>query len=458
MNTIEEAIADFRKGRMIIVVDDENRENEGDLIVAARHADAKAINFMARFGRGLICVAMEGRRLAALGIGQMSRENTDAHGTAFAVSVDHRETSTGISAADRSLTIRRLADPTASPGDFRRPGHVFPLAAREGGVLTRRGHTETAVDLSRLAFAGEPDAIHGGAICEIMNEDGSMARLGDLERFAQTHGLKIASVADLATYREQLDGAGHYAPATGGVTGVTATGGTTPAEGSPHAAGMTARHDSASARQAVELVASARLPTRYGEFRLFGYRETATGAEHVALVMGELPPAEPALCRIHSECLTGDALGSRRCDCGEQYDAAMRAIAREGRGVLVYLRQEGRGIGLLNKIRAYALQDGGADTVDANVALGFRPDERDYRAAAGILSDLGVRAVRLMTNNPDKVERLTELGVRVAERIPLIIPPNRENGFYLRTKERRMRHRLSIGTAEQSIRSDHENF
>ena len=429
MNTIEEAIADFRKGRMIIVVDDENRENEGDLIVAARHADAKAINFMARYGRGLICVAMEGRRLAALGIGQMSRENTDAHGTAFAVSVDHRETSTGISAADRSLTIRRLADPTASPGDFRRPGHVFPLAAREGGVLTRRGHTETAVDLSRLAFAGEPDAIHGGAICEIMNEDGSMARLGDLERFAQTHGLKIVSVADLATYREQLD-----------------------------SAGMTARHDSASARQAVELVASARLPTRYGEFRLFGYRETATGAEHVALVMGELPPAEPALCRIHSECLTGDALGSRRCDCGEQYDGAMRAIAREGRGVLVYLRQEGRGIGLLNKIRAYALQDGGADTVDANVALGFRPDERDYRAAAGILSDLGVSAVRLMTNNPDKVERLTELGVRVAERVPLIIPPNGENGFYLRTKERRMRHRLSIGTAEQNIRSDHENF
>jgi len=457
MNTIKDAIADFRDGRMIIVVDDENRENEGDLIVAARHADAKAINFMARHGRGLICVAMEERRLAALGIGQMSRENTDAHGTAFAVSVDHRGTSTGISAADRSLTIRSLADPAAMPRDFRRPGHVFPLAAREGGVLARRGHTETAVDLSRLAFAGEPDAIHGGAICEIMNEDGSMARLGDLERFAQNHGLKIVSVADLATYRERIEGAGPRAPAA--ETHASAAGSIAAADRTARAESASARFESADARQAVELVASARLPTRYGEFRLFGYREAATGAEHVALVMGELEPAEPALCRIHSECLTGDALGSRRCDCGEQYDAAMRAIAREGRGVLVYLRQEGRGIGLLNKIRAYALQDGGADTVDANVALGFRPDERDYRAAAGILSDLGVRAVRLMTNNPDKVERLTELGVRVAERIPLIIPPNRENGFYLKTKERRMRHRLSTGAvAEKSIRSDHENF
>jgi 3,4-dihydroxy 2-butanone 4-phosphate synthase/GTP cyclohydrolase II len=430
MNTIEEAIADFRDGRMIIVVDDENRENEGDLIVAARHADAQAINFMARHGRGLICVAMEEKRLSALGVGQMSRENTDAHGTAFAISVDHRETSTGISAADRSLTIRRLADPAAGSRDFRRPGHVFPLAAREGGVLARRGHTEAAVDLSRLAFAGERDAIHGGAICEIMNDDGTMARLGDLERFAQAHGLKIASVADLAAYRERLNGAGIGEPTTSALT-----------------------------QRAVERVASARLPTRYGEYRLFGYRETATGAEHVALVMGELLPGESALCRIHSECLTGDALGSRRCDCGEQYDAAMRAIAREGRGVLVYLRQEGRGIGLLNKIRAYALQDGGADTVDANVALGFRPDERDYRAAEGILSDLGVRAVRLMTNNPDKIERLTELGVRVTERIPLIIPPNGENGFYLKTKERRMRHRLSVGAAvEKGIRSNHENF
>lgn len=432
MDTIEEAIADFRDGKMLIVVDDEGRENEGDLIVAARHATAEAINFMAMHGRGLICVAVEQERLAALGIGQMVKKNTDSHGTAFAVSVDHEGTSTGISAADRALTIRSLADPSAALRDFRKPGHIFPLAAREGGVLARRGHTETACDLSRLAFAGEKSAIHAGAICEIMNDDGTMARRDDLEAFARRHGLKLISVESLAAYRAASR------PATAAVPLEDAV---------PH-------------KDAVTLIASARLPTRYGEFRLYGYLETATGAEHVALVMGELSGIDAVLCRVHSECLTGDTLGSCRCDCGEQYDAAMRAIAREGRGALVYLRQEGRGIGLLNKIRAYALQDSGADTVDANVALGFSPDEREYSAAAAILANLGIHSVRLMTNNPDKADRLEALGINVDCRVPLVIPPNRDNEFYLETKERRMGHSLGLaqGGKKSETRSYHENF
>ncbi len=396
MDSILDAIEDFRAGKPLIVVDDAGRENEGDLVVAARHATPETVNFMAAFGRGLICVAMEEARLAELGIGQTERANGDPHGTAFAVSVDHAATGTGISASDRSLTIRSLAEANAAPADFRRPGHVFPLAARAGGVLARRGPTEAAVDLSRLAFPDEKDAPHAGAICEIMNDDGTMARLPDLERFAARHGIRIVSVEALADYRASR----------------------------------------------AERAASARLPTRYGEFSLRGYRDPATGAEHVALTMGDVADGSAILCRVHSECLTGDALGSIRCDCGEQFDRAMRAIAHEGRGALVYLRQEGRGIGLLNKIRAYALQDSGADTVDANLALGFRADERDYRIAAGILADLGIGTVRLMTNNPDKVERLESLGVRVVERVPIVVPPNRENDFYLKTKERRMRHRL----------------
>lgn len=432
MNTIEEAIADFRVGRMLIVVDDEGRENEGDLIVAARHATAEAINFMAKHGRGLICVAVEQQRLTALGIDQMVRENTDAHGTAFAVTVDHVQTGTGISAADRALTIRSLADPSATARDFRKPGHVFPLAAREGGVLARRGHTETACDLSRLAFAGEKSAIHAGAICEIMNDDGTMARLDDLESFAREHGLKIISVEALAAYRAASAPRPEAAPHKN-VEGHTGT---------------------------VTLIASARLPTRYGEFRLYGYLETATGAEHVALVMGSLSGEDAILCRVHSECLTGDTLGSSRCDCGEQYDGAMRSIAREGRGALVYLRQEGRGIGLLNKIRAYALQDSGSDTVDANVALGFSPDEREYGAAAAILANLGIRSVRLMTNNPEKAAALEALGIGVACRVPLVIQPTRDNEFYLETKELRMGHSLGLTGREKKseTRSYHENF
>ncbi len=444
MNTIEEAIADFRLGRMLIVVDDEGRENEGDLIVAARHATPEAINFMAKHGRGLICVAVEQKRLTALGIGQMTKENTDAHGTAFAVSVDHAGTSTGISAADRALTIRSLADPSATLRDFRKPGHIFPLAAREGGVLARRGHTETACDLSRLAFAGEKNAIHAGAICEIMNDDGTMARQGDLESFARGHGLKMITVESLAAYRAASAPATEAAPHENVVPHANTV---------PHA--VTVPHGST-----VTLIASARLPTRYGEFRLYGYLETATGAEHVALVMGELSGEDAILCRVHSECLTGDTLGSSRCDCGEQYDGAMRAIAREGRGALVYLRQEGRGIGLLNKIRAYALQDSGADTVDANVALGFSPDERDYGAAAAILANLGIRSVKLMTNNPDKADRLEALGISVSCRVPLVIPPNSDNRFYLETKERRMGHSLGLAGREKKseTRSYHENF
>jgi 3,4-dihydroxy 2-butanone 4-phosphate synthase/GTP cyclohydrolase II len=400
MDAIEGAIEDIANGKMIVVVDDDNRENEGDLVMAARYATSEAINFMVTEARGLVCVPMRSARLDALGIGQMTATNTDNHGTAFAISVDHVETTTGISAPDRALTIRALANPASRRSDFRRPGHVFPLAAREGGVLARRGHTEAACDLARLAFASSPDADvanEAGVICEIMNEDGTMARLPDLERFARKHGLKVVSVEDLVEYRR--------------------------------------------AREfAVTREAEARLPTRYGAFRLYGFTETLTGKEHVALVMGDISGEEPVLCRIHSECLTGDALGSRRCDCGEQYDRAMRTIAEEGRGVLVYLRQEGRGIGLVNKLKAYALQDGGADTLEANVRLGFHADERDYAAGAAILADLGVGRVRLMTNNPEKVGDLRSRGIEVARREPIVIRANADNAFYLRTKAERMNH------------------
>jgi len=403
MDAIEDAIEDIRNGKMIIVVDDDNRENEGDLVMAARYATAEAINFMVTEARGLVCVPMRGARLDGLGIGQMTATNTDNHGTAFAISVDHIDTSTGISAHDRALTIRALADPKASFSDFRRPGHIFPLASREGGVLTRRGHTEAACDFVRLAFATSSSADvddEAGAICEIMNEDGTMARLPDLERFARAHGLKIVSVEDLIEYRRTRE-------------------------------------------CAVTREAETRLPTRYGTFRLYGFTETQTGKEHIALVIGDVSGDEPVLCRIHSECLTGDALGSRRCDCGEQYDRAMRRIAEEGRGVLVYLRQEGRGIGLVNKLKAYALQDGGADTLEANIQLGFHADERDYAAGAAILADLGVGRVRLMTNNPDKIDDLRSRGIEVACREPIVIQANDDNAFYLRTKAERMNHIMS---------------
>lgn len=410
MDTIEGCVADLNEGKMIIVTDDTDRENEGDLLALARFATHETINFMARYGRGLICVPMTESRLAELGIGQMLATNSERQGTAFAISVDHAECATGISAFERARTIAALADPGARARDFRKPGHVFPLAARSGGVLARNGHTEAAVDLARMAAKARADAEDepAGVICEILNDDGTMARANDLKNFASLHGLKTLSIAGLIEHRRKTE-------------------------------------------PLVVRIAQTKLPTRYGNFILTGYTEVATGKEHLALAMGAMDNGEPVLCRIHSECLTGDALGSRRCDCGAQYDAAMRAIAREGRGIMVYLAQEGRGIGLANKLKAYALQDAGLDTVEANERLGFPADARDYAAGAQILRDQGVCRVRLMTNNPDKITGLAAYGIETVERVPLVIKPTEENEFYLRTKAARMGHYLNADkTTERS--------
>ncbi len=389
--TIPELLAELRAGRPIVMVDDASRENEGDVILPAEQASPEWVNFMAREARGLICVSLSPARARQLALGPMVVNNTDAHGTAFTVSVDHTETSTGISAADRSLTIRALAASGSVAAVFRRPGHVFPLVARRGGVLARPGHTEAALDLSRLAgFSG------AAAICEIMNDDGSMARLPELRTFAEKHGLKLGCIADLIAHRTEKDGG-------------------------------------------LERVTEAKLPTTYGAFKVIGFDDTLTGAEHVALVMGEVADGATLL-RVHSECLTGDVLGSTRCDCGPQLDAALRAIAAEGCGVLLYLRQEGRGIGLLNKLRAYALQDEGLDTVAANEHLGFPADARDFGVAAKILAQLGVTRVRLMTNNPDKLESLRGSGIEISERIPLAVGRNPDNAFYLEVKKKHFGH------------------
>ncbi len=396
LSSIEEAVTAISQGRMIIVVDDENRENEGDLVMAAQYATGEAITFMARKGCGLICVPMEESRLNELSMPQMVAANTDNHGTAFSVSVDHASATTGISASERARTIRELINPLSGSTDFRRPGHVFPLASRKGGVLVRKGHTEAAVDLVRLATGAlNPAAV----ICEIMNTDGTMARMGDLEEFALENGLVMITIADLVHYRRSRE-------------------------------------------KLVVRVTETVLPTAYGTFRLSGYTELHTGKEHLALTMGVVDDGGAVLCRIHSECLTGDALGSRRCDCGEQYEEAMRRIAEEGRGVLIYLRQEGRGIGLINKLKAYALQDAGLDTVDANTALGFEADMRDYHVGVQILKDLGIRALRVMTNNPLKTEGLEKYGIKITERVPIMIKPNRHNEAYLLTKEKRMNHQM----------------
>ncbi|NLW08643.1 MAG: bifunctional 3,4-dihydroxy-2-butanone-4-phosphate synthase/GTP cyclohydrolase II [Firmicutes bacterium] len=390
--SIEEAIEEIRAGRMVVVVDDERRENEGDLVMAAEKATPEKVNFMIREGRGLICVALTEERRKELQLPFMTVENTESMGTAFTVSVDSVEVTTGISAAERALTIKKLADPATAPEDLRRPGHIFPVRAREGGVLKRAGHTEAAVDLTALAGLSPV-----GVICEIMNPDGTMARLPDLQIFASRHGLRVISIADLIRYRRRRE-------------------------------------------KLVRRVTETRFPSSWGEFKLVAYEEILTGETHLALVKGKVDGEKDVLVRVHSECLTGDALGSMRCDCGKQLAAAMRAIEKEGKGVLVYMRQEGRGIGLLNKCKAYSLQDQGRDTVEANLELGFPPDLRDYGTGAQILADLGLTTIRLLTNNPRKIAGLAGYGLEVVRRVPLVMEANDYNRSYLQAKQEKLGH------------------
>ncbi|GAA0911656.1 GTP cyclohydrolase II [Streptomyces thermoalcalitolerans] len=424
LDPIEQAIADMAAGRPIVVVDDEDRENEGDLVVAAEKVTPEIVAFMMSECRGLICAPMEGEELDRLGLPQMVEENTESMKTAFTVSVDasaEHGVTTGISAADRATTLRLLASGTAEPADFVRPGHVFPLRARPGGVLVRNGHTEAAVDLARLAGLRP-----AGAIVEIAGEDGRMLRLPELIVFARKHGLTIISIEDLIAYRRSRE---LSAPA--------------PLPASPLEQGHPREREESPHEPLVRREAEVHLPTTHGTFTAYGYRSAADGVEHVALVHGEIGEGEDVLVRVHSECLTGDVFTSQRCDCGPQLDASLRRIQAEGRGVVVYLRgHEGRGIGLMSKLRAYELQERGRDTLDANLELGLPADARDYGAGAQILRDLGVRSVRLMTNNPDKTEALLRHGLKVTRREPMPVQAGEHNLRYLRTKRDRMGHDL----------------
>ncbi|HON39546.1 MAG: bifunctional 3,4-dihydroxy-2-butanone-4-phosphate synthase/GTP cyclohydrolase II [Pseudomonadota bacterium] len=395
--TIEEAIQELRQGRMIILVDDEGRENEGDLTMAAEFVTPEAINFMAKYGRGLICLSLDPGIADRLDLPLMVRDNTSQFGTGFTVSIEaKRGVTTGISAADRAVTIRTAIAEDTKPEDLARPGHVFPLRAREGGVLVRTGQTEGSVDLCRMAGLRP-----GAVICEVMNDDGTMSRRPQLEAFAREHGLKICTIADIIAYRMRNE---------------------------------------ILVREAVR----AKMPTPYGDFELIGFENDVDKKEHVALVKGDITPDEPVLVRVHSECLTGDVFHSARCDCGDQLHRAMEMIEEEGKGVIVYMRQEGRGIGLINKLKAYHLQENGRDTVEANVELGFAPDLRDYGLGAQILVALGVRKMRMMTNNPKKIIGLEGYGLEVVERVPIEIPPTEENKKYLKTKKEKMGHILEV--------------